>query len=107
MIDFANAGLIKKILPIMDNFELAFKNEQSCEDLKKGMELIFAPIKTVLQDEDVKEVENKIFDPTIHEAMMVAKDEKKKDNEVLEVFQKGYKKGDRVLRHSKVKVNKL
>ncbi|MBW2987042.1 nucleotide exchange factor GrpE [Candidatus Woesearchaeota archaeon] len=105
----ANADLLKKLLNIIDNFELALKNEQSPEDFAKGIELIYAQLRELLTQEGVKEIEteNKQFDPYLHEAMITGNDETKKDNQILEEFQKGYTIKNTVLRHSKVKVNKL
>jgi molecular chaperone GrpE len=105
----ANANLLKKLLNIIDNFELALKSEQNQEDLAKGFELIYAQLRELLTQEGVKEIETegKQFDPYLHEAMITGSDETKKDNEILEEFQKGYTIKNNVLRHSKVKVNKL
>ena len=105
----ANADLLKKLLNIIDNFELALKNEQHPEDFAKGFELIYAQLRELLTQEGVKEIETegKQFDPYLHEAMITGSDDTKKDNEILEEFQKGYTIKNNVLRHSKVKVNKL
>lgn len=105
---FATREFIKLTLPIVDNFELAFSSEQSSEDFKKGMELIFAQMKEILTNHGVKEIEtNGKYNPHLHQAMMTGKDQNKEDNQILEVFQKGYTLGDKAIRQSKVKVNKL
>jgi molecular chaperone GrpE len=104
---FATTEFIRKILPIVDNLDLAFRNEQSPEDFKKGIELIYAQIKDILSNQGVEEIEEtNIFNPHLHQAMMTV-NEDKEDNEIVEVFQKGYKLGDNVVRHAKVKVNKV
>ncbi len=107
-VETANAELLKELLDIIDNFELAFKNEQSPEDFKKGVELIFAQLKTLLENNNVTEFGSlgKKFDPRIHEAMMQSTDSTKENEIVLEEFQKGYMIGEKVLRPSKVKINK-
>src|SRR3989338_1884505 len=106
---FASHNLLKQLLPIVDNFDLAFKNEQSNEEFKKGIELIYSMFQDLLKDNNVKiiETENKLFNPYFHETMMQASDEEKKDGYILETFQKGYMIGEKVLRHSKIKVNKI
>ncbi|MBW3014240.1 nucleotide exchange factor GrpE [Candidatus Woesearchaeota archaeon] len=105
---FANANLIENLLPVLDNFDLAMKAEQNHEDFVKGVQLIFAELTKVMKDAGLKEMEAKEkFDPCFHEAMMTGQDESKEDNAIIEVFQKGYMLGDKVLRHAKVKVNKL
>ncbi|MBD3259166.1 nucleotide exchange factor GrpE [Candidatus Woesearchaeota archaeon] len=104
----ANADLLKRLLNIIDNFELALKSEQNHEDFVKGVELIYAQLKELMTAEGVKEIETegKQFDPYVHEAMITGNDDTKKDGEILEELQKGYTLKDTVLRHSKVKVNK-
>jgi len=105
---FATKEFIKLTLPIIDNFELAFSNKQSYEDFKKGIELIFVQMREILTNHGVTEIPtNGGYNPQLHEAMMTAKDENKEDNIILEVFQKGYTLGERVIRHAKVKVNRL
>ncbi|MCK4670850.1 MAG: nucleotide exchange factor GrpE [Nanoarchaeota archaeon] len=105
---FANTALIEKLLAVLDNFDLAMKAEQNPKDFAKGVHLIFAEFKNILKDAGVTEIktEGKTFDPKLHEAMMVENNDSKKDNIILEEFQKGYMIGNKVLRHAKVKVNK-
>ena len=93
---------IKKILPVLDNFELALKHKKD-----KGIELIYLELYTILEDEGLKKIEalNKKFDPHIHEALL-AEEYGREPNIVLEELQKGYMLNDKVLRHSKVKVSK-
>ncbi|MBW3012951.1 nucleotide exchange factor GrpE [Candidatus Woesearchaeota archaeon] len=107
--ELANADLLKRLLNIIDNFELALKSEQNHEDFVKGVELIYAQLKELLTAEGVKEIDTKgkQFDPYVHEAMITGNDNTKKDGEILEEFQRGYLLKNNVLRHSKVKVNKL
>jgi molecular chaperone GrpE len=103
---FATIEFVRKILPLLDNLELAFKSNQSEDDFRKGIELIYAQFKDLLDNHNIKEIEEtKIYNPHLHEAMMVGNEEEP-ENAILEVFQKGYKLGEKVIRHSKVKVNK-
>lgn len=100
--------VIKELLPVLDNFDLAFGSEQSAEDFRKGVELIYAQFKELLKKNNIEEIKalGENFDPKLHEAVMTANLTGKKDNEIVEVFQKGYLINGRVLRHAKVKVNK-
>jgi molecular chaperone GrpE len=106
-VGFANAELIKKVLQILDNFELAFKNTASGEEFVKGMELIYSQLHSTLEDTGLKHIEclNKPFDPEQHEALLTEESEKK-PNTIIEELQKGYTLNDKVLRQSKVKVSK-
>lgn len=107
--ELANQDLIERLLPVLDNFSLAIKAEQNLEDFAKGVHLIFSEFRKVLNDFGVQEIEteDRMFDPTLHEAMMTGKDRSKKDGAILEEFQKGYTLAGKVLRHARVRVNKL
>jgi len=102
----ATASAVEKFLPIYDNFERALACECADAEFKKGIEMIFTSFKQVLQKFNVEEIGTvgETFDPTLHNAVMHIEDESKLQSEVVEVFQKGYKIGDRVLRYSMVKV---
>jgi len=105
---FANSSLIKDILSVLDNFELALKNENMTEQTRKGFELIYAQLYEILEDNGLKVIEtkNQKFNPNLHEALMTEKNNDKENGMILEELQRGYFIGERVLRHSKVKVNK-
>lgn len=98
---------IKRILPILDNFELALENKQNKEEFVKCVELIYSELYTILEDSGLKKIEalNQKFDPHTHEALLAEKSDKK-PNIIIEELQKGYKFHDKILRHSKVKVSK-
>ena len=103
---YATAELIKKLLPVLDNFELAFKNKDD-KEFKKGIELIYAQFLSVLEEQGLKPImsEGEIFNPYLHEAMM-QETSAKPAGTIIEEFQKGYMIGNKVIRHSKVKVSK-
>tara|TARA_Y100000034_G_scaffold29691_2_gene36042 strand:+ start:1841 stop:2335 length:495 start_codon:yes stop_codon:yes gene_type:complete len=105
---YSNKELILKLLPLLDNFDLALKNTENHEDFVKGVELIFAQFVEVLEKQGLHKIDSvgKVFNPHIHEALMQDKNENKKDNEIVEEFQTGYTLNDQVIRNSKVKVNK-
>ena len=72
----------------------------------KGLELTLKSFIETLSKLGVNEIEaeGKQFDPNVHNAVMHVEDENFGENEIVEVFMKGYAKGDKVLRHSMVKV---
>lgn len=103
---YANKELIIKILPMIDNFELALKNKKCTEEFAKGVELIFSQLFQVLEDQGLKKVKTEgKFDPYTQEALLAEKSDKE-DGTVLEVLQDGYAINDEVIRHAKVKVAK-
>ncbi len=108
-INYANAALIQKLLPVLDSFDEAVKHKDKLtkEELAKGIDLIHAQLTAVLQKEGLKaiEAEGKHFDYQKNEALMTEHNPEKEDGIVLEEFQKGYLLKDLVLRTSKVKVN--
>jgi len=106
---YADAYLdaLSQILPVLDNLEraAAFENADA-ESLKKGLELTLKSFADTLDKMGVKEIEalGKTFDPNLHNAVMHIDDESFGEGEVVEVFAKGYQRGDKVLRYSVVKV---
>ena len=98
---------LAQILPVLDNLERAAAYENSdAESLKKGLELTLKSFAETLSKMGVKEIEaaGETFDPNLHNAVMHIDDENYGESEVVEVFAKGYARGDKVLRHSMVKV---
>lgn len=108
----ANAELIKKILPVLDSFELAIKNTNgNTEEIvkfKKGLEMIYAQLFSILKEQGLRTIESegKIFDPYKHEVLMIKEDNTFEDDTIIEELQKGYMLNDIVLRHSKVMIAK-
>ena len=106
---YADAYLdaLTQILPGLDNLEraAAFENADA-ESLKKGLELTLKSFSETLEKLGVREIEalGKTFDPNVHNAVMHVDDEAFGESEIVEVFAKGYARGDKVLRHSMVKV---
>ncbi|MBQ2307141.1 MAG: nucleotide exchange factor GrpE [Clostridia bacterium] len=98
----------KGLLPVIDNFEraLAAAPEDSDDPLRKGIELTYRQFKEQMEKDGVKEIEalGKDFDPELHNAVMHCEDEALGENVIADVFMKGYMLGDKVLRHSMVKV---
>lgn len=97
--------VLKEILPVIDNLERALSVEGNIEDLKKGLEMTIKGINTSFEKLGVEEIDTTgEFDPNLHQAVMHIQDEALEKNVVAEVFQKGYKKGEKVLRYTMVKV---
>ncbi len=103
---YSNAELIKKLLPVLDSFELALKNSSEPKRFKEGVEMVYAQLLDILKQEGLKPINalGEKFDPYMHEVLMKAKSEKGPDV-IIEEFQKGYVLKDRVIRHSKVKIS--
>lgn len=101
----ACADVLKEILPVVDNLERAVTVEGSADDIKKGVEMTIKGLNTSFEKLGVEEIDiTNGFDPNLHQAVMHVQDENLGQNVVAEVFQKGYKKGDKVLRYTMVKV---
>lgn len=97
--------ILKEILPVLDNLERAVEVEGDIDDLKKGVEMTIKQFKTAFEKLNVEEISTEgEFDPNIHNAVMHIEDDKYDKNSIVEVFQKGYKREDKVIRYSMVKV---
>lgn len=95
------------LLPALDNLERAmpFANSNH-ESFVKGVEMTLRQLQDAFKSLGVEEIEAQgaVFDPQVHEAVMHVDDENAGESVITEVFQKGYKLGDKVIRHSVVKV---
>jgi molecular chaperone GrpE len=103
----ANEDLILRLLPIIDNFELALKSCREDSDFYKGMKLIYSQLINTLHSQGLKHIycTGKKFDPYYHEVLL-AEEGNEPDNTITEELQKGYLLNDKVIRHSKVKICK-
>ena len=103
---FAKAETIRELLPAVDNLERAIAAESGDFDaLKKGVEMTFENLMSILGKLGV-EVYGKagdIFDPNLHNAVMHVEDESYENGEIVDVFQKGYKINDKIIRPAMVK----
>ena len=100
------ADTVQKFLPVYDNLERALKQSTEDEAYRKGVELIMSQFEQTLEKLGVTPVESlgQTFDPALHNAVMHVDDETKGENEIVEVFQQGFKLGDKVIRFAMVKV---
>ena len=107
---FVTANVVGKFLKVLDNFERAeasVENGDNVDAVVDGMKKIRRQFEDAFKDLKVEEIEaqNAKFDPNIHEAVMRGHNPELDDEIVDMVFEKGYKLGDKVIRHSKVRVN--
>lgn len=102
----AKADAAVAFLPVYDNLERALKQETADEAYKKGVEMTMNQLKTVLEKLGITEIEalGQPFDPALHNAVMHIEDENFGENTVAEVFQAGFRLGDKVVRFAMVKV---
>ncbi len=104
--EYAKASVIKTLLPVFDNVDRADACDKESADYAKGVELIVKQLKETVKNLGITEigVVGDTFDPTLHEAVMHVEDAEAGENTVVEVFQKGYRIGDTVIRAAMVKV---
>jgi molecular chaperone GrpE len=97
--------VLKNMFPVLDNLERAMTAPGDVEDIKKGIDMTIRQFKSSLEKLGVEEIPtSEGFDPNFHNAVMHIEDDAFGKNEVVEVFEKGYKKVDKVLRYTMVKV---
>ena len=98
--------IIGKLLPVIDNFERASAAEADPENYKKGIEMTVKQLLDALTAMGVEAygATGESFDPNIHNGVMHVDDESLGENVIADVFIKGYKMGDKVIRHASVKV---
>ena len=110
---FANSALLQKLLPVLDNFEMAQTAAQSAQgdklaSLQTGIAMIQQQLKGALAESGLEELDasGKPFDPTFHEAVSQQESDKVPEGQVLQQIRKGYKFRERLLRPSAVIVAK-
>lgn len=109
---FANQRLLLGFLPVLDNLDRALSTApvDGDEKLRQGVEMIARSFRDSLAKEGVFEIDaspGQPFDPVLHEAVMTVENPEYEEDQIVLEFQKGYKLGDRVIRPSRVQVNKL
>lgn len=110
LVTYAAESFIKKILPIVDDFERSLEHINDSNDyekLKEGVQLIYNKLVKVLDEQGVKKIDavGKPFDVEYHEALMQKADNSVPPHTVIEELEKGYLYKDKVIRHSKVVVS--
>lgn len=109
MYQFASENFATKLLPVMDNLERA---EAALTDASEeargyidGLDMVFRQLKDVLKEEGLEEIVCEgPFDPNLHHGVAVGADDEKEDQDIIDVFQKGYKFKGKVIRPAMVKV---
>jgi len=114
LFQYASENIILEIIPTLDNFEQAMKNKEVWESVdenwRKGIEMIHFQLVDMLKRNGVTEIESlgENFDPKIHESIETIKvDDEENNDKILEVTQKGYRMGDKIIRHPNVKVGEF
>ncbi len=103
----AKADAVASFLPVMDNLERALGIETERNSFYEGVELVKKQLDEVFAKLGVEAIEasaGTAFDPQFHNAVMHVEDESLEENVIVEEFQKGYRIGERIIRHSMVKV---
>lgn len=100
------SDIFSSLLPVIDNLEKAVEAETSDENYKQGVNLVLKQFKDVLKANGIEEIESigQTFDPELHEAVSSIVDETLGEKEIKEEYRKGYKIGNKVIRHSMVVV---
>ena len=112
LIRYEGKDVIKSMISIVDDLERLYdavkNNDDLDKSLKEGMSLIQSNVEKIFSELDVAPFgeAGDLLDSELHDALMVRQEEDKNDNEIIEVFEKGYSYRDRVIRHAKVVVNK-
>jgi len=98
--------IISSFLPIIDNLEKAVSAKTEDEGYRQGIELVLKQFKDTFKNLGIEEIETvgKTFDPEVHEAVSSVQDESLGEKEIKEEFRKGYKIGNKIIRHAMVVV---
>lgn len=112
-IRFANEGLLEKLIPVLDSFDMALaaaQNNQTdvAQSLKTGINMVYTQLKSALADAGLEEVDatGKPFDPNLHEAVSQQESAELPEGQVLQQLRRGYKLRERLLRPATVVVSK-
>ncbi len=110
-IRFANASLLEKLIPALDNFDMALAaanhaEDNSVESLKAGITMIHTQLKNALAEAGLEEIDaaNQPFDPNLHEAVSQEESAEMPDGHVVRQLRKGYRLRDRLIRPASVVV---
>jgi molecular chaperone GrpE len=111
---FASTALLQKLLPVLDNFEMAGAAAQTAQgdklaSLQAGIAMVQQQLKGILAEAGLEEIDanGKSFDPTLHEAVSQLETAEVPEGRVVQQLRKGYKLRDRLLRPASVIVAKM
>ncbi|MBQ8387659.1 MAG: nucleotide exchange factor GrpE [Clostridia bacterium] len=99
----AVADTVTEMLTVLDNLERAAQYNDA-ESVGQGVKMTLKGMTDALAKLGITEVETETFDPNIHNAVMHVEDETRGEGEIVEVLQKGYRRGDKIIRYPMVKV---
>jgi molecular chaperone GrpE len=112
-IKYANESLLQKLVPVLDNFDMALSAAQvgqseAAQSLQTGINMIYQQLRNTLLEAGLEEIdaEGKIFDPNLHEAVSQRETVEVPEGQVVQQMRKGYKLRDRLLRPASVVVSK-
>jgi molecular chaperone GrpE len=113
-IKFANESLFQKLIPVLDNFDMALAatqttaKDEAVQSLQAGVNMIYQQLKTALTDAGLEELDaaGKAFDPNLHEAVSQKETDEVPEGQVVQQLRKGYKFRERLLRPATVVVAK-
>jgi len=110
-IDYAVEKFVKDLLPIIDTLELAVKNIKNTEDecakeMVEGVELTLKKMVDTFKNHGIEAVEHNEFDPNFHQAVQQVESDEHEEGQIVEIYQKGYKLKDRLIRPSMVTICK-
>ena len=106
---FANQGILEKLLPVLDNFEMAIIAVKDADpSVRDGVQMIYDQLLSVLKAEGVEPVDavGKQFDPNLHEAISQEESDEVEEGEVISQIQRGFILNDRLVRPARVVVAK-
>ncbi|MBS6105932.1 nucleotide exchange factor GrpE [Anaerococcus sp.] len=105
---YAVSNLVEKLLPVLDNFDRALKDQNPEDGLVKGILMTRDEMLSILKNEGLEEIssDGELFDPNIHQAVLAEDSDEVESDHIIETFQKGYKLNNRVIRPAMVKVAK-
>lgn len=109
--DLVSIGVVSianQILTVIDNFERALEHDSESGSFKEGMVLIYEGLKDALKAKGIVELKalGEDFNPDFHQAVSMGHNDEYKENQIIEVLQKGYEYNGKVIRHAMVIVNK-
>ena len=105
LVAHAHERLVRELLPVLDDLERTLEAAERHEEaaLVDGVKLVERSLRTTLEKEGLVEIEtDSVFDPHVHEAVLTQAREGAEPGAVLEVLQRGYRLGDRVVRPARV-----
>ena len=113
LVDYAYEKFAKDLLPVVDSLELAIAHakelenkEEAFDKLVEGVELTLKKMLDVFKNHGIEPVEHEEFNPEIHQAVQHVQSEEHEDGDIVDIYQKGYKLKNKLLRPSMVTINK-